>query len=59
MKGRFCSLLKIKDKSGRVKFVWRDCDEEPVSIDELILEEAKKKEEEEDEESRRRTRKKS
>lgn len=30
-------MLRIRDKSGKTKFVWSDEDEEPVSIDELIL----------------------
>lgn len=42
-------MLKIKDKNGRTKFVLRDEDEEPVSIDELIL--ADQKQEKDDAES--------
>jgi len=30
-------LLKIKDKSGKIKYILTDSDEEPVSIDEFIL----------------------
>lgn len=33
-------MLKIKDKEGKLKFVLRDEDEEPLSIDEFILEDA-------------------
>jgi len=33
-------MLKIKDKDGKTKLVLRDEDEEPVSIDELIIREA-------------------
>jgi hypothetical protein len=29
--------LRIQDKDGKTKFVLRDEDEEPVSIDELII----------------------
>ena len=36
-------MLKIKDKSGKTKFVWRDEEEEPISIDELIIRESKEK----------------
>ena len=32
-------MLKIKDKDGKTKFVLRDDDDEPLSIDELILRE--------------------
>lgn len=30
-------LLRIKDSKGTTKFILRDDDEEPISIDELIL----------------------
>ena len=30
-------MLRIQDKQGKTKFVWKDEDEEPISIDELIL----------------------
>jgi hypothetical protein len=30
-------LLRIQDKEGKTKFVWKDEDDEPVNIDELIL----------------------
>ena len=30
-------MLRIQGKQGKTKFVWKDEDEEPVSIDELIL----------------------
>lgn len=33
-------MLKIKDKDGKTKMVLRDEDEEPISIDELVLQEA-------------------
>jgi len=36
-------MLKIKDKSGKTKLVLRDEDDEPISIDELILRESAKK----------------
>lgn len=36
-------MLKIKGRDNKVKFVLRDEDEEPVSIDELILRDEKKK----------------
>ena len=36
-------LLKIKDKHGKVKFVLRDDDDEPISIDELILKDNKQR----------------
>ncbi len=35
-------MLKILDKNKRVKYVWQDDNEEPVSIDELILREVSK-----------------
>lgn len=46
-------MLKIKDKDGKTKLVLRDEDEEPISIDELIIREAvgdkdKKKQEKSD-----------
>ena len=47
-------MLKIKDKDGKTKLVLRDEDEEPISMDELILREitprskGKKKAEKED-----------
>jgi hypothetical protein len=44
-------LLKIKDGQGKLKFVLRDEDEEPVSIDELILKDSKKKEKPEEKEN--------
>lgn len=34
-------MLKIKDKDGKTKLVLRDEDEEPISMDELILREPK------------------
>jgi len=37
-------LLKIKDKDGRTKFVLRDDDDEPMSIDELVLNDKKEQE---------------
>jgi len=43
-------LLKIKDATGRTKFILRDDDEAPVSIDELVLRDSSKKEEKEKEE---------
>jgi hypothetical protein len=36
-------MLKIKDKEGKTKFVWKDDDEQPISIDELIIRESKEK----------------
>lgn len=45
-------MLKIKDKNGRTKFILRDEDEEPLSIDELILKESEQKKEKEDEQER-------
>ena len=36
-------MLKIKDKDGKTKFVLRDEDEEPISIDELIIRESQNK----------------
>jgi len=33
-------MLKIKDRDGKTKLVLRDEDEEPISIDELIIREA-------------------
>jgi hypothetical protein len=41
-------LLRIQDKSGRTKFVLRDEDEEPLSIDELVLNDQSPEEKEED-----------
>jgi hypothetical protein len=38
-------LLRIQDTSGKTKFIWRDEDEEPVSIDELILEDQQREKE--------------
>lgn len=37
-------MLKIVDKDGRTKFILKDEDEEPLSIDELILEDENKNE---------------
>jgi hypothetical protein len=37
-------LLKIVDKDGRTKYVLRDEDDEPLSIDELILRDKKEQE---------------
>ena len=37
-------MLKIKDKNNKTKFILRDEDEEPLSIDELILKDKEKKE---------------
>lgn len=39
-------MLKIKDKKGRLKYVLRDEDEEPIGIDEVIIADAQKKEKE-------------
>ena len=39
-------MLKIKDKAGKLKFVLYDEDDEPISIDELILKDKEKKVEE-------------
>jgi hypothetical protein len=30
-------MLKIKDKNGKVKFVWKDEDEQPISIEEVVI----------------------
>lgn len=38
-------MLKIKDKDGKTKLVLRDEDDEPISIDELIIREAVKRQE--------------
>ena len=37
-------MLKIKDKSGKLRFILSDDAEEPISVDELILEDARKAE---------------
>ena len=46
-------MLKIKDKSGKLKFILSDDAEEPVSIDEFILEEARRAEEKKNEKDER------
>lgn len=33
-------MLKIKDKEGKLKWVLRDTDEEPLTVDEFILADA-------------------
>lgn len=43
-------MLKIKDKHGRTKFILRDDDEEPLSIDDLVLKESEQKEKKDGEE---------
>lgn len=30
-------MLKIQDKEGKVKYIWSDEADEPISIDDLIL----------------------
>lgn len=42
-------MLKIRDKSGKIRFIWKDDEEEPISIDELILDEARRAEEKKNE----------
>lgn len=42
-------LLKIKDKSNKVKFVLTDDSDEPVNVDDLIIKEWKKKQQQEEE----------
>jgi hypothetical protein len=43
-------VLRIQDKDGRTKFILRDEDEEPISIDEFVLIESKRSKKEEEEE---------
>jgi hypothetical protein len=40
-------LLRIRDREGKLKFVLRDEDEEPVDFDKLVLEDERSEEEEE------------
>lgn len=41
-------MLRILDKgNNRIKFTWSDEDEEPVSIDDLVMKESSESEEEE------------
>ena len=40
-------MLKIKDSDGRTKYLLKDEDEEPISIDELVIRESEAQEEQE------------
>jgi len=44
-------MLRIVDKDSKTKFILRDEDEEPLSIDELVLSDEEGDEEEQEDES--------
>jgi len=44
-------LLRIQDKTGKTKFVLRDEDEEPIAVDELVLNDDIEEDDEEGEEN--------
>jgi hypothetical protein len=37
-------MLKVFDSNGKLKFIWRDGEDIPISIDELIINDQKKEE---------------
>jgi hypothetical protein len=41
-------LLKLKDKTGKVRFVIRDSDTGPVEVDKVILEDDRNNDDEDD-----------